>query len=81
MTLQLSILRPFSEEKMQVEWVCVECPGGSFTVGLGHRPLVNMLMGGKPVVYRAQGVDHTLEIPAEGGMVHVVNNQVTLLLS
>jgi F0F1-type ATP synthase epsilon subunit len=81
MAIQLSILRPFFEEKKQVEWVCVDCPGGSFTIGEGHRPLINILAGNRTVVYRQQGIDHTLEIPADGGMVHVTHNQVTLFLS
>jgi F0F1-type ATP synthase epsilon subunit len=81
MTLQLSILRPFSEEKKQVEWVRVECPGGSFTVGVGHRPLINILAGSRVVTYQESGAEHTLEVSAEGGMVHVTNNQVILFLS
>ncbi len=81
MTIELSIMKPFSEEKKQVEWVFIECPGGNFTIGVGHRPLVNILTGNKMVVYRQQGSDYTVEVPAEGGMIHVYDNQVVLFLS
>ena len=81
MSIELSVMKPFSEEKKEVDWVRVECPGGSFTVGKGHRPLVNILAGSKTIVYRQHGADHTIEVPAEGGMVHVFDNQVVLFLS
>jgi len=81
MELTLVILRPFSEEKKAIDWVSLECPGGSFVVGPGHRPLVNMLSGSGVVTYKVGGLEDTIEVPEQGGLVHVVGNQVILFLN
>lgn len=81
MPVTMCIMRPFSEEKKEVEWVSVECIGGSFMVGQGHRPLVNVLAGGKMITYKEGGHEETVEVSAEGGLVHVAENKVLLFLS
>ncbi|MDQ5890295.1 MAG: hypothetical protein QG604_169 [Candidatus Dependentiae bacterium] len=81
MPLTLVILRPFIQDKKEIDWVSLECPGGSFLVGPGHRPLVNMLAGESTITYAAGGREETIEVPEEGGLVHVVDNQVILFLN
>ncbi len=81
MSLTLTILRPFSEENKAIEWVHLECPGGSFVVGPGHRPLVNLLSGGGVVLYKEHGQEQSIDVPDEGGLVHVVDGRVVLFLN
>ena len=80
MPITLTILRPFVEEKKTVDWVSLECVGGSFVVSDGHRPLINVLSGEGTIVYRQGGQELEIAVPAEGGLVHVVSNQVILFL-
>ncbi len=80
MPITLNILKPFIEDKKTVDWVSIECPGGSFVVTSGHRPLVNVLLSDGVIVYREGGQDHEIAIPTEGGVVHVFENQVVLFL-
>jgi F0F1-type ATP synthase epsilon subunit len=80
MSITLTILRPFTEEKKTVDWVSLECVGGSFVVSDGHRPLINVLIGEGTILYRQSGQELEITVPLEGGLVHVVNNQVILFL-
>ena len=81
MALTLIVLRPFLEEKKEIDWVLLECPGGSFVVGPDHRPLVNILSGSSTLTYAVKGHEETLEVPEDGGLVHVLDNQVVLFLN
>ena len=81
MLITLCIMYPFSEEKKQVEWVHVECPGGNFVVGPGHRPLVNILSGNRKVLYKEGGQQQTIDVSATGGLIHVTAQQVILFLN
>jgi len=80
MSITLSVLRPFSEDKKVVDWVSLECPGGSFVVSSGHQPLVNVLSSDGKVIYQQGGQEVELVVSAAGGLVHVVDNQVILFL-
>ncbi len=81
MALTLVILRPFSEEKKDIGWISLECPGGSFVVGPDHRPLVNILAPESTLTYTVKGHEETLEVSEHGGLVHVLDNQVILFLN
>jgi len=81
MALTLTILRPFLEEKKEIDWIQLACPGGSFVVGPGHRPLVNILSGKSTLTYTVKGHEETLAVSEDGGLVHVLDDTVVLFLN
>jgi len=70
-TFVLHIQRPFVQQEITVEWVSVQSPTGSFVVGPGHRPLLSLVSMGKSIVYHISGVDHEVEVPSAGGILHI----------
>lgn len=80
MELTLTILKPFSVEKIMVDWVSLACVGGSMVVGPGHRPFVNMLAPEGEILYRSGGNDSLIEVSEAGGLVYVSDASITLFL-
>ena len=80
MSLFLHVLKPFSESKMEVEWARIDTPNGSFLIGPGHRPLVNIVKPKSVITYKSQGQEVTLEAPENGGLVHVHEDKIILFL-
>jgi len=79
-TFTLSIVHPFSQQTVSIEWLSVASPTGIFVVGPGHQPLISLVLPEKECVYKSSGVEHTIKVSQGGGILHVEKNSVRLIL-
>ena len=75
----LEIIRPTSAETINVAWLEVESPTGSFVIGPQHSPLISLLKRKTDLIYQiADGPK--IKIDVFGGLLRVQDDRVIVLL-
>ena len=78
-SIKLSIISIEKKETLDVEWIEIESPTGSFVVGPNHRPLVSIIKEKSSITYKnVSGKEVAQEL--SGGIVRTGNNEVTIIV-
>ena len=78
--IELSIITPTESRALQVEWIEIISPTGTFWVGYDHSPLVSLVKHKAPISFKEIGKDAEI-YEASNGIFYVSNNKATLLCS
>ncbi|MFH0898312.1 MAG: hypothetical protein V1855_01925 [bacterium] len=79
-TFNLEIISPEIAEKMDIEWIEIESPTGSFLVGPNHSTLISIIKKKSIIVYQKKATLEKIAIDASGGIFSVHNNHAIILL-
>lgn len=75
----MEVVFPTSAQKIEVVWVDVKSPTGSFMIGPQSAPLVSLLSANSKLLFKSEtGSMGTIEIPA--GMLEIDENGNVLVL-
>lgn len=75
----MEVVFPTSAQKIEVVWVDVKSPTGSFMIGPQSSPLVSLLSANSKLLFKSEtGSMGTIEIPA--GMLEIDENGNVLVL-
>jgi F0F1-type ATP synthase epsilon subunit len=78
--IELSIITPTENKVLQIEWIEVISPTGTFWVGPDHAPLVSLVKHKAPISFKETGKDAEVYEPSNG-IFYVSKNKATLLCS
>ena len=76
---ELAIITPTESTTVQVEWLEVDSPTGSFLVCAGHSPLVSMLKTKSSLTYKPSHATPVI-CQVSQGLLRVADNKATVLL-
>lgn len=78
--MKLDIMSPTSSETLNINWIEVNTPQGSFVVEKGHAPTIATLSQDKYITVNLEQNNQEKKIKISGGVIHVQRDKVTILV-
>jgi F0F1-type ATP synthase epsilon subunit len=78
--LKLSIISSLKSDHLDVAWIEIESPSGSFTVTPQHAPLVSIVKNNSIFSYQTSSGE-IFNQQVTGGLFHVAQNRAAIILS
>lgn len=77
-TITLSIISPAQIKTVEIEWLEVESPSGSFTITPGHSPVVSMIKNKSSIVFKEKNLDPETLVVSQG--IAIVNESLIRII-
>jgi len=75
----LDIISPIAKESLDVLWVEIESPSGSFLVGIDHCPLISLIKQKSTLLYKTSTEEVSRKLHS-GGIFEVKGNKAQIIL-
>ncbi len=75
----LDIISPIAKESLNVLWVEIESPTGSFLVGIDHCPLISLIKQKSTIFYKTATEEVSRKLHS-GGIFQVEDNKAQIIL-
>lgn len=78
--ISFTISTPQESKTVQVEWIEVESPSGTFFVGYDHAPLASLVKHKSAVLYKQPSQAEPTAFTAQQGIFYITKNQAVLIV-